>query len=56
MAWCPQRLAGDQAHQIADIVEAVHLAGAEFDAETLLDRDDDLDLLEGIPIGHVLAR
>ena len=50
------KLGLERLHQNADIFQAVDLAGMELHAVALLNRQDDLDLLERIPTLHVLCR
>src|SRR5215469_1725614 len=48
-------LARHQRHQIADIGDILHLAGADADIELFLEREVDLDLPERIPSDQVFC-
>jgi hypothetical protein len=46
---------GDDAHKVADALQAVEFSCVEFDPVFFLDREDDVDLLERVPAGDVLG-
>ena len=48
-------LGGNQADEIADVLETLDLAGAEADTEALLGCGDDVEVVEAVPVGYVLG-